>query len=98
MSSPSKDLKNLRADESRSPCSGGVSINTLDPAVAKRVAAARAYRKAGLPSLRAAIDAFCRWCIYDPSPGEGTCAEQIRRCESRDCPLWPVRPGARHAR
>ena len=44
-------------------------------------------------SLRKAINAMCRSCIYDPSNG-GTCAQQIRDCTVRACPLWPVRPGA----
>ena len=44
-------------------------------------------------SLRNTINAFCRYCIFDPY-GEGSCASQIRACESRDCPLWKVRPGA----
>ena len=47
--------------------------------------------------LRASINAFCRYCLYDPSPGEGTAAAQIRACASRDCPLWAVRPGAKAA-
>lgn len=46
------------------------------------------------PSLRKAINAFCRWCIYDPQAG-GQAAAQVRACPSKDCPLYPVRPGAR---
>ena len=44
-------------------------------------------------SLRKSINAMCRSCIYDPSNG-GTCAQQIRDCTVRACPLWLVRPGA----
>lgn len=44
-----------------------------------------------MPSLRGAINAKCRDCIYDPA-APGTCAQQIKACTSMDCPLWPVRP------
>jgi len=45
------------------------------------------------PSLRKAINAKCKECIYDPPPyGEGTCIEQIRQCLSPECPLFDVRP------
>jgi len=59
-------------------------------------AEARAARKAaGIPSLRTAINAFCTYCIVDTrAAGLGSPAAQIRACESRDCPLWRVRPGA----
>jgi hypothetical protein len=42
-------------------------------------------------SLRAAINAKCRDCCYDPLAG-GKWREQISRCPCTDCPLWPVRP------
>lgn len=43
------------------------------------------------PSLRAAIDAMCKNCIYDPiSPG--TWREQVEGCSSSNCPLHAVRP------
>lgn len=43
------------------------------------------------PSLRAAIDAQCKGCIYDPiSPG--TWREQVGCCSSSNCPLHSVRP------
>lgn len=44
-------------------------------------------------SLRAAINAMCRSCIYDPANG-GTCRKQIIECYVVKCPLRPVRPGA----
>lgn len=44
------------------------------------------------PSLRAAIDAFCKHCIYDPGNGNGAWREQVQKCSSSNCPLWPVRP------
>ena len=47
-------------------------------------------RPGPLRSLRRAIDAKCRDCIYDPSNG-GTCREQVGACTSVSCPLWPVR-------
>lgn len=43
------------------------------------------------PSLRDAIDAQCKGCIYDPiSPG--TWREQVGCCSSSNCPLHSVRP------
>ena len=44
-------------------------------------------------SLRAAINAKCRDCIYDPASGLGTWRAQVARCTAVDCPIWPVRPG-----
>lgn len=42
-------------------------------------------------SLRQAINAKCRECIYDPLGG-GTAAQQITCCTLSDCPLYLVRP------
>lgn len=42
--------------------------------------------------LRAAIDAKCMDCIYDPKCGGGTWREQVAQCSALECPLWPVRP------
>jgi hypothetical protein len=44
------------------------------------------------PSLRAAIDAFCKACIYDPGNGNGAWREQVDACSSSNCPLHEVRP------
>lgn len=46
-------------------------------------------------SLRAAINAHCRACIYDPQSGLGTWREQVAQCSVVRCGLWPVRPGPR---
>ncbi len=43
-------------------------------------------------SLRDAIDAKCRECVYDPLPGNGTWREQVARCGGVNCPLYPMRP------
>lgn len=43
-------------------------------------------------SLRAAINAKCKDCIYDPKCGGGTWREQVAQCSAANCPLWPVRP------
>lgn len=43
------------------------------------------------PSLRAAINAMCRRCIYDPHGG-GNWREQVGSCSAADCPLHPLRP------
>jgi hypothetical protein len=44
-----------------------------------------------MSSLRAAVDAKCKDCIYD-SCAPGTWREQIAQCSAIRCPLWPVRP------
>ena len=43
-------------------------------------------------SLRAAINAKCKECIYDPGSGGGTWRQQVEACTSPKCPLYPVRP------
>lgn len=43
-------------------------------------------------SLRAAIDAKCKECIYDPYCGGGTWRQQVAACTSYSCPLYPHRP------
>ena len=43
-------------------------------------------------SLRQAINAKCRDCIYDPNCGGGTWREQVAQCSAPGCPLWAVRP------
>ncbi len=45
-------------------------------------------------SLRAAINAKCKECIYDPIAGRGTWRQQVEACTSPRCPLYPVRPQA----
>ena len=43
-------------------------------------------------SLRAAINAMCRSCLYDPGNGNGAWRQQIQGCSSSNCPLHSVRP------
>jgi len=43
-------------------------------------------------SLRRAIDAKCKDCLYDPLSGGGKWREQVAQCSSVNCPLWPIRP------
>lgn len=43
-------------------------------------------------SLRTAIDAKCKSCIYDRGSGNGGWREQVQSCSSTNCPLHPVRP------
>jgi len=43
-------------------------------------------------SLRAAINAMCRSCIYDERPGNGNWRQQVSACTAHHCPLFPVRP------
>jgi hypothetical protein len=44
------------------------------------------------PSLRAAIDAMCKACIYDPIAGKGTWRQQVEACTAPHCALFAVRP------
>jgi hypothetical protein len=43
-------------------------------------------------SLRAAVNAKCKSCIYDPGSGNGAWREQVEACSSSNCPLHPFRP------
>lgn len=42
-------------------------------------------------SLRAAINAKCKDCIYDRLAG-GTWRAQVEACTATTCPLYPYRP------
>lgn len=55
--------------------------------------ARKAPRKAR-PSMRKAIDAKCKDCIYDHFSGLGTWRQQVEGCPCTDCPLWELRPVA----
>ena len=44
------------------------------------------------PSLRAAINAMCRGCLYDRFSGQGTWRQQVEACTAKTCPLYNVRP------
>ena len=48
--------------------------------------------KATRQSLRAAINAMCKSCLYDPGNGNGAWREQVQGCSSSNCSLHPVRP------
>jgi hypothetical protein len=41
-----------------------------------------------------AISAHCKDCIYDPYE-PGTWVQQVTRCPSHDCRIWPYRPRTR---
>lgn len=43
-------------------------------------------------SLRAAVNAMCKSCLYDPGNGNGAWRQQVQGCSSGNCPLHPVRP------
>lgn len=60
----------------------------------ERLAKAREALKNRLPrpSMRQAINAKCRECIYDPIGGRGTWREQVGDCVSANCALHPLRP------
>ena len=50
-------------------------------------------------SLRAAINAKCFDCIYDPANGPpGTWRRQIAACPIKTCALWPFRAKSNSAR
>lgn len=38
-----------------------------------------------------AIDAFCKYCIYDAG-AEGGWRQQVGACAAKDCPLYQLRP------
>lgn len=42
-------------------------------------------------SMRAAINAFCKGCIYDQTQA-GTWRQQVEACTSIRCALYPFRP------
>jgi hypothetical protein len=42
-------------------------------------------------SLRRAVNAKCKECIYDPYRG-GNWRQQVQACTSPHCPLFPARP------
>lgn len=42
-------------------------------------------------SRKAAIDAFCKSCIWDRH-ASGTWREQVAACPAPRCPLYPYRP------
>jgi hypothetical protein len=44
------------------------------------------------PSLRSAINAMCRYCLYDRISGPGSWRQQIEACTAKTCPLYNVRP------
>ena len=47
-------------------------------------------------SLRSAIDAMCRHCIYDPKSPRSW-RQQVDACTAPNCPLFCVRPRSRGA-
>ena len=44
-----------------------------------------------MASLRKAVNAKCKDCIYDPS-SRGTWKQQVTLCSCKTCALWPHRP------
>ncbi len=49
-------------------------------------------------SLKKAVNEKCKECIYDPQSGQGTWREQVEKCTSLMCPLYPYRPTSRKAK
>lgn len=49
-------------------------------------------------SLREAINAKCRDCIYDHHSGLGNWRQQVSACHIESCPLWAVRPKSKPRR
>lgn len=43
-------------------------------------------------SLRKAINAMCKDCIYDSKGGSGGWKQQVEECTSFSCPLYDLRP------
>jgi len=44
------------------------------------------------PKFRDAINAQCKYCIYDEKAGQGSWLNQIELCTCKNCPLYAVRP------
>ena len=45
------------------------------------------------PGRKAAIEAMCCTCIYDPDAlGSGSWRKQVQDCTTHDCPLYNYRP------
>ena len=50
----------------------------------------------GRPSMRKAINAYCKDCGYDPlDKGAGNWRQQVGACPVVKCHLWPLRPGSK---
>ena len=49
-------------------------------------------------SLRAAINAHCKWRCYDPKSGLGNWRQQVTACAITRCALWPHRPTSKGAK
>ena len=58
----------------------------------KGLEAARLAPRKPRPSMRKAIDAYCKGCIFDALSGLGTWRQQTEGCPSTDCPLYELRP------
>ena len=43
-------------------------------------------------SLRAAVNAKCKDCCFDPESGLGTWRQQVQGCTAVKCPLYLARP------
>jgi hypothetical protein len=41
---------------------------------------------------KGAIDAMCKYCIYDEAAGNGTWRQQTQACTATTCPLYEWRP------
>ena len=54
--------------------------------------AGKAVKTRHTPSLRKAINAMCKSCIYDSSNGGGTWRQQVEACAVTRCALYEVRP------
>ena len=82
------DTRNRMASEAAvtAPKAGFVTPEKLTPPLSRKASSG------ARPSLRAAIDAKCKSCIYDPGNGDGGWREQVQACSSANCPLHAVRP------
>lgn len=57
----------------------------------KGLEAARLAPRKKRPSMRKAIDAMCKHCIYDEN-GTGNWRQQVEACTAPKCPLFDLRP------
>ena len=61
-----------------------------DPVTPPKPAAKRRSRPR--PSLRMAVNDFCKACLYDPLV-DGSWRAQVKACTAPKCPIFRVRPG-----
>jgi hypothetical protein len=63
----------------------------IEKAIAARKAQSELNKKKKHTTLRQAVKAHCKACIYDEHNG-GTWLDQVTKCTCKDCDLYEWRP------